>query len=220
MIVSEQPPNQGQLPYQPEYPPNQGQLPYQPGYPPNQSQPPYQGYGQPGGGWQQPEVPGPALGVSFASHGARLGAYILDAIIVGLIMSMLFVALVVAVGSSIDWTQMTHLDRYSTPDEVATVFRPWLVLIPGIILVSILGLLYFPFFWARRGPTPGMMMAGIRVVRDRDGGRVGWGAAILRLIGYWVSGALLYLGFIWVLIDGRRRGWHDLIAGTCVISSR
>ena len=23
-----------------------------------------------------------------------------------------------------------------------------------------------------------------------------------------------YLGFIWIFIDGRRRGWHDLIAGT------
>jgi uncharacterized RDD family membrane protein YckC len=28
---------------------------------------------------------------------------------------------------------------------------------------------------------------------------------------------VLYLGYIWILIDKRRRGWHDLIAGAVVI---
>jgi uncharacterized RDD family membrane protein YckC len=28
---------------------------------------------------------------------------------------------------------------------------------------------------------------------------------------------VFYLGFLWVFVDGRRRGWHDLIAGTVVI---
>ena len=64
------------------------------------------------------------------------------------------------------------------------------------------------------------MPAGIRVVPDRDGGPVGSGAAILRLVGFWISGAVFNLGYVWVLIDVRRRGWHDLLAGTCVISSR
>ena len=31
------------------------------------------------------------------------------------------------------------------------------------------------------------------------------------------SAAVVYLGFAWVFIDARRRGWHDLIAGTVVI---
>jgi uncharacterized RDD family membrane protein YckC len=55
------------------------------------------------------------------------------------------------------------------------------------------------------------------VVRDVDGGPLSIGQAVIRLIGYWVSSAVLYLGFIWVLIDKRRRGWHDLIAGTVVV---
>jgi uncharacterized RDD family membrane protein YckC len=89
-----------------------------------------------------------------------------------------------------------------------------LLAIPAIIIVS-LG--YFPFFWVRGGQTPGMRMFGLKVVMDRDGGPVTLGPAILRLIGYWVDGFVFYLGFIWVLIDKRRRGWHDLIAGTVVI---
>jgi uncharacterized RDD family membrane protein YckC len=56
-----------------------------------------------------------------------------------------------------------------------------------------------------------------RVVRDRDGGRIGWGTAFLRLVGLWVAAAVFYLGYIWVFIDKRHRGWQDLIAGTVVI---
>ena len=57
----------------------------------------------------------------------------------------------------------------------------------------------------------------LRVVMDKDGGPITVGPAILRLIGYWIDSLVFYLGFIWILIDSRRRGWHDLIAGTVVV---
>ena len=60
-------------------------------------------------------------------------------------------------------------------------------------------------------------MFGLFVVRDVDGGPISGGQALLRLVGYWVSGLVFYLGFIWVFVDKRRRGWHDLIAGTVVV---
>ena len=41
--------------------------------------------------------------------------------------------------------------------------------------------------------------------------------AFLRLVGLYVAIGVMYLGFIWIFIDGRRRGWQDLIAGTIVI---
>ena len=55
------------------------------------------------------------------------------------------------------------------------------------------------------------------VVRDRDGSEIGWGTALLRLVGLWIAALVFYIGFIWVFIDQRRRGWHDLIAGTVVV---
>ena len=64
-----------------------------------------------------------------------------------------------------------------------------------------------------------MRLMQIKVVRDADGGPIGWGSAILRFIGYWVSAAVFYIGFIWIFIDKRKRGWHDLIAGTVVIKA-
>ena len=57
----------------------------------------------------------------------------------------------------------------------------------------------------------------LRVVRDSDGGSIGWGTAFLRLIGLWVAGVVFYIGYIWIFIDKRRRGWQDLIAGTVMI---
>jgi uncharacterized RDD family membrane protein YckC len=100
-------------------------------------------------------------------------------------------------------------------------FGPRLVayLIDGLIVaaLTVVGLGYFPWFWSRDGATPGMKMMGLLLVRDADGGPVSGRQAILRLVGYAVSGLVFYLGYVWILIDKRRRGWHDLIAGTVII---
>ena len=50
-----------------------------------------------------------------------------------------------------------------------------------------------------------------------DGGRIGRGTAWLRVLGLYVASSVFYLGFIWIFVDKRRRGWQDLIAGTIVI---
>jgi len=169
--------------------------------------------------WQTPAEPaGPAPGVQFAGHGARLGAYILDAILVGFVATAAFVVLMLVAFGSLDWSVDANGDL--VVGDTAAAAGAFGLFILGSLFISVLALLYFPFFWARGGATPGMKVAGIRVVNDRDGSRIGWGAALLRLVGWWVSSAVFYLGFVWILVDGRRRGWHDLIAGTCVISAR
>ena len=164
---------------------------------------------QPAPVWQTPPVePGPAPGVQFAPHGERLVAYIIDA-------AILFVVILVAVillGGAI----FTGAD-FSDPEtpQVGPAAIGASVLFVLVVLVVSLG--YFPFFWARGGQTPGMKPFRLYVVRDSDGGRISAGQALIRLVGYWVNGIVLYIGFIWVFIDARRRGWHDLIAGTVVI---
>ena len=164
---------------------------------------------QPWVAWQSPEVePGPAPGVEFAPHGARLVAYILDTIILGVIVTVLvLIASVVLVGGvTVENGTVTGVSG-----GAAAVF----VLL--LLLVTLIGLLYFPFFGARGGQTPGMRPFGLRVVRDSDGSRIGWGTAILRAIGLWIAVAAIYIGLIWIFIDKRRRGWQDLIAGTVVV---
>lgn len=153
--------------------------------------------------WQAPEFEaGPAPGVRFASHGARLIAYIVDGFILGIVtvvLSLVLFAVVAAAAAS---------DNSGAAVGGGLI---WFLLIFGISLA------YFPWFWWKGGQTPGMKLFHIRVVRDADGGPVSGGAALLRLLGYWVNSAVFYIGFIWIFVDKRRRGWHDLIAGTVVI---
>jgi len=161
---------------------------------------------------------GPAPGVQFAGHGARIGAYILDAILVGIVTTVLLLIVMVPLFGALVGAVGT--DGEVNSGDLGALGASAGFFILGVVVIGAFSLLYFPFFWARGGSTPGMKAAGIRVVNDRDGSRIGWGAALLRLVGWWVSATVFYLGFIWILIDGRRRGWHDLLAGTCVISTR
>jgi uncharacterized RDD family membrane protein YckC len=160
-------------------------------------------------GWQvPPEEPGPAPGIEFAPHGARLVAYILDGILSGCIIGALLILGMVTLfaGTTVQDNTITSVN---TGAAVGFVLFG--------IAAFIVGSLYFPFFWARGGQTPGMMPFGLRVVRDRDGGRIGWGTALLRLVGMWIAFGIMYIGIIWILVDRRRRGWQDLIAGTVVV---
>jgi uncharacterized RDD family membrane protein YckC len=140
--------------------------------------------------------------VRFASHGARLVAYIVDGILVSVLVTIVAVLLSFGVAAF----------AVAGADALAVL---------GVVLVIVavfaVSLGYFPWFWVKGGATPGMRIFNLRVVRDRDGGPIGWGEALLRLFGFWVSSLVFYLGFIWILVDKRRRGWHDLIAVTVMV---
>jgi uncharacterized RDD family membrane protein YckC len=167
---------------------------------PNQPQP-----GGPAAGWQRPVEPaGPAPGVAFAGHGARLVAYLVD----GLILTIALFVLV-AVPAMVGFVAFARNDG---PGMGAIAVAVVLSLVAIVVSIA-----YFPFFWARSGQTPGMKLFRLRVVRDRDGGPISGGQAVMRLVGYWINSVALYIGFAWILVDQRRRGWHDLIAGTVVI---
>ena len=76
--------------------------------------------------------------------------------------------------------------------------------------------IYFLFFWILTGQTIGQSLSGVRVVR-LNGRRMTFLSGIRRLLGYLACLLSLGIGFLWVLIDDRRQGWHDKFAGTCVI---
>ena len=81
---------------------------------------------------------------------------------------------------------------------------------------SVLAIAYPIAFWAVLGETPGDMLMGLRIVRT-DGRRMNLRCALLRYIGSLLAELQLFLGFLWILVDDRRQGWHDKIAGTYVL---
>ena len=61
------------------------------------------------------------------------------------------------------------------------------------------------------------MLLGVEIRSETDGSRIGFARACLRYLGYLVSAFILYIGFIWVAFDDRKRGWHDMLAGTIAV---
>jgi len=48
---------------------------------------------------------------------------------------------------------------------------------------------------------------------------VGFSRGLLRWAGMEISGVVLFLGYLWILIDKKKQGWHDKIAGTYVVKA-
>ena len=77
--------------------------------------------------------------------------------------------------------------------------------------------LYHWLFIGLKGQTLGKMAVGIKVVNAR-GSIPGLGDAALReILGKIVSTIVICLGFLWIIWDGRKQGWHDKIAKTYVV---
>lgn len=158
--------------------------------------------------WAPAKPTGPAYGVTFGSHGARLVAYIIDAVLLGIVTGVVVMLLFGLMAASL-------------VNQSAGGFFAIFALMPILVIgLNVVHFGYFALFWYRGGQSLGMRAMTIRVVRSADGGPLTKQQAILRSFGYWVSGAVMYLGFIWILIDDNHQGWHDKIADTYVIEAR
>ena len=84
-------------------------------------------------------------------------------------------------------------------------------------LGSLFSLFYYVLFIGLKGQTLGKMALGIQVV-DAHGNVPGiWRAILREIIGKLISTIVIFLGFLWVIWDPRKRGWHDYIGGTFVV---
>ena len=84
-------------------------------------------------------------------------------------------------------------------------------------LIWFLGLLSF---WITTGATPGKRLLNCKVVKinkDNSVSSLNPTTALLRALGYIVSAIPLYLGFIWIAFDKRKRAFHDMMLNTAVI---
>ncbi|MCC6679522.1 MAG: RDD family protein [Phycisphaeraceae bacterium] len=82
------------------------------------------------------------------------------------------------------------------------------------LLLAVVGSVLMVRWW---GATPGKACCGIAVLSAR-GGRVSWGQALVReTFGKLLAALPLLLGFLWVGLTGRKRGWHDALARTVVV---
>jgi uncharacterized RDD family membrane protein YckC len=171
----------------------------------------------PPGGWQQP-IARPESGWAgrpLASWGSRLGAYLIDFLVLLIPLAILFVVVFVGgvdsdtstwgfVGASILWLL--------TSAVVVLLYAPLLMMRQG----------------ERNGQTLGKQFLGIRVVRD-NGEPMGFGWAALREVllknlAVGIASSIIpiipwFLNFFWPLWDDQNRALHDMAASTHVVKA-
>ena len=137
----------------------------------------------------------------------RFVAYLIDSIIVTLLMAVIW-------APSVFFT-IRAATSAEGPGPLATIL-PFL----SFLLGTAVALGYILWFWANRGATPGKKMLGLKIVREDGEDPIGWGTAFMRLVGYMVSGFVLYIGFLMIAFNAEKKGLHDMIAKTRVLKVR
>ncbi len=133
--------------------------------------------------------------LEYAGFWIRLGAAVVDFIILLLIMSIIYYA-------------VFRFIRFMIP--------PSIFIIIFSLLSWLIGIAYIVVFWVWRGQTPGKMITGIKVIRT-DSSPITWQYALIRCGGCIVSAIILFIGFIWIAFDSHKQGLHDKIADTYVV---
>ena len=133
----------------------------------------------------------------YAGPVSRAVAYLLDVVVVALLFTG--GAVVAGLIASVVATPRQQ-------DLLHAAISAFTLVLPAVFAV------YCAAFWSLAARTPGMAVLGLRVVPVRRRGAA-WPFALLRgvVLAYFPIGAL------WALVDHRRQGLHDKLAGTAVV---
>ncbi len=86
------------------------------------------------------------------------------------------------------------------------------------LVLSLEHFLYFGYLWSRRERSIGMGLMNIRVIVKADQHSLSFLMAGLRgSVGYYLSGLVFGLGYLWFFFDKRRETWHDKVFNTAVL---
>jgi uncharacterized RDD family membrane protein YckC len=89
---------------------------------------------------------------------------------------------------------------------------PWVV--RSIALLCCIG--FFTAFWLKGGQTLGMQAWRIKVIPS-PGNELTFGRCVTRIGSAVLSAACFGLGYLWCVVDRRKRSWHDMLSGTQLI---
>jgi uncharacterized RDD family membrane protein YckC len=87
----------------------------------------------------------------------------------------------------------------------------------GLFVVAMVGYAVWAIYLFTRGTTPGKNMLGMDVVDEHGQPASVWRMMLREWIGKFISSVVFGLGFLWILFDRDRQGWHDKLASTYVV---
>jgi uncharacterized RDD family membrane protein YckC len=154
-------------------------------------------------------VPAYPAAVQYAGFWRRVGAYLIDSLIVGAVWTALYYTLVAAGVVSIPEMNEMDIEEYTG----------WMFTFMWIsnIVVFALQTLYFAIMESSsKQATLGKMVLGI-VVTDPDGKRVSFGRALGRNLGKIISSIILLIGYFMIAFTEKKQGLHDIMANCLVV---
>ncbi|MBC8002723.1 MAG: RDD family protein [Opitutaceae bacterium] len=132
----------------------------------------------------------------------RLGAYLLDQIVLFGLSFLIFETLM---GITPLGTDPNTMD--------------WAAFGRRMAIDTVLALVYYTAMTGQFGATVGKIAIGVRVVR-MDGSPIGFGLAALRFFASILSSITLCVGYLMIAFRADHRSLHDLIVGTQVVYKR
>lgn len=145
--------------------------------------------------------------VQYGGFWIRLLAKLIDGIIlfvVGNIISALFLGDAIMALESLN------------PEDPAALGQIMAIFGRLMLLGMVVGLSYHWFFLAKFAATPGKLALGLRIVRG-DGSPLSHGRIVARFFAEYLSGFILYIGYIIAAFDDEKRTLHDYICDTRVV---
>lgn len=163
--------------------------------------------------------------MKLASEGKRFGAACIDAVIPVFVSFVFGITTIVELvrgysygqsfGYGFDAPGFGYGYGYSMGPSGGSVAA---IIISSLLIIAfiVIQLIFF-----NRSTTFGKAALGLQVVSSKDGEPIGfWKMLFRELLVKKASGAVLLLGYIWILIDDKNRGWHDKILDTYVVDLR
>jgi uncharacterized RDD family membrane protein YckC len=140
----------------------------------------------------------------------RFVAFSIDMIILTL---FAFILLLVGLCISIAGIEYEFSDLLLDADDGFPLGPLW---ISGVLTASAA---YFTILHSEYGQTIGKSLLHLEV-RTPNGAFLGYGPALFRWLAYSVSWFFGGLGFLWIAATPSKRGWHDLLAHTVVVTPK
>lgn len=148
--------------------------------------------------------------LKLAKPGKRFGAACID----GAIPFILYIIIIIAASSRNTYSYNYNFDNEFGYGYQETSGSPVAVAIAVLLLLAYL--IVELVFYAKAASI-GKKILGLQVVSSIDGRPLGFGRMLYREFIVKQASSVLMLGYIWILVDDKHRGWHDKIMDTYVV---
>jgi uncharacterized RDD family membrane protein YckC len=168
---------------------------------------------QPAGYAPQPAIYAQPVASPYAGFWIRFVAHLIDGIVIGIVAAPLYFLLVFpTIIRIINEAQQNGGEP--SPEMIASIFGGMSV----FLLLAFAGQWLYDALLTSSSwqGTIGKRVLKLKVV-DEQGNRVSFGRATGRYFSKIISGMVMYVGFIMIAFTDRKRGLHDMIAGTLVM---